>query len=289
MQIWMDPPEIHAGVREFRRAGRTIGLVPTMGALHEGHRKLLETARAENDIALASIYVNPLQFGPHEDFARYPRTLEADLDLCRDVGLDAVLTLREETMRPREFATFVDVMGVSDGHEGARRPGHFRGVATIVMKLLGLTSPDRLYLGQKDAQQVVVIARMVADLNLATQVVVCPIVREADGLALSSRNRYLSAEERAAAPAIAHGLKQMVEVYSAGERDLAALRGVAVAPIACSPLLTMEYAEWVAPRTFTRLDRHDLPAEPVVFVVAVQVGSTRLLDNQILPPHGSLV
>ena len=202
-----------------RRAGKTVGLVPTMGALHAGHVSLIDAARAADGFVVVSIFVNPTQFGPKEDLSRYPRPLERDLEMCGAAGVDLVFTPDAATMYPPGFRTFVEVNELSDVLEGASRPGHFRGVATVVLKLFNLVQPDRAYFGQKDAQQVRIIRQMVRDLNVPVEVVVRPTVREPDGLALSSRNQYLDAEQRRKAVALNEALEEAEATIRAGERD----------------------------------------------------------------------
>src|SRR6516165_6920371 len=207
------------GVRVWRRCVSHVGMVPTMGALHEGHLALVRRARAECDAVAVSIFVNPTQFGPNEDLNRYPRPLQRDLELCEKNGVDLVFHPQPAVMYPPDYHTFVEVTGLQDVLCGASRPGHFRGVATVVLKLFNLVQPDRAYFGQKDAQQVRVIQRMVTDLNVPVEVRVCPIVREADGLALSSRNDYLEAEERRRATMLYRALTEARRRIEAGERD----------------------------------------------------------------------
>ena len=217
--------ELHAALAQARaREATPVGLVPTMGALHEGHLSLIRRARQECGFVVVSIFVNPTQFGPREDFARYPRDLERDLALAADAGADLVFAPTDAAMYPPGHSTWVDVEGLTEGLCGALRPGHFRGVCTVVAKLLNLCRPDRAYFGQKDAQQVAVIRRMVRDLDMGVDIVGCAIVREADGLAMSSRNAYLSSEHRAQAPLLWQSLRAAEELIAKGERDAAAHR-----------------------------------------------------------------
>jgi pantoate--beta-alanine ligase len=270
-------------VRAFRAgtsgAGGTLGLVPTMGALHAGHLSIVSRARTENDRVAASIFVNPTQFGANEDLAAYPRSLEKDLRLLESLGVDAVWTPSPEDVYPHGFQTFVTVDEVSAPLEGARRPGHFRGVATVVAKLFNLFQPDRAYFGQKDAQQVAVIRRMVADLSFPVEVVACPIVREADGLALSSRNVYLSSEERRAAPVLNRALLAVRADFESGERDAGRLRAVLARTLAGEPLARPDYVSVADTGTLLEIERVTGPA---LVSLAVRFGGTRLIDNVVL-------
>ena len=267
-------------LRQFRTSltGR-LGLVPTMGALHEGHLSLVRRAKAECQHVGVSIFVNPTQFGPNEDFARYPRTLENDLRLLEPLGVDVVWTPLPEEMYPPEAQTWVSVDRVSAPLEGARRPGHFRGVATVVAKLFNAFMPDRAYFGQKDAQQVAVIRRMALDLNFPLEVVVCPIIREPDGLALSSRNRFLSPEERRAAVVLYRALCAGQAAVDQGERSAGRVRGIMTGLIAGEPLARADYVSAADPDTLEELDTI---GPRVLLSLAVQVGATRLIDNFVL-------
>jgi len=260
---------MRARVREW--GASSIGLVPTMGALHAGHRSLIERARSENDTVVVSIFVNPLQFGPNEDLSRYPRPIEEDLELLRELQVDAVYTPSVADMYPEGATTRVVVGGVAEPLEGAARPGHFEGVATVVAKLFSAVRPDRAYFGQKDAQQVAVVKRMAADLDTGVEIVACPIVRDADGLAVSSRNVYLSPAERRAALSLSRALSAGAAAYGAGERDLAAIQERIRAVLAAEPLARIDYAELVDPATFR-------PAGTLA-VLAARIGKTRLIDN----------
>lgn len=261
------------------RAGRTLGLVPTMGALHAGHLSLVARARGENDQVLASIFVNPTQFGPNEDLAAYPRTPERDLHLLESLGVDAVWTPAPGDVYPPGFQTFVNVDEVSAPLEGARRPGHFRGVATVVAKLFNVFQPDRAYFGQKDAQQVAVIRRMAFDLAFPVDIVVCPIVREADGLALSSRNVYLSPDERRRAPVIFRALEAGRLAFENGQRDANPLRRLVSDVLASEPLIAADYVSIADPDT---LAERTIVERPTLLSVAARVGRTRLIDNVLL-------
>jgi pantoate--beta-alanine ligase len=268
-----------AEVREWRRAARSVGLVPTMGYLHAGHLALVARARAENDSVAASVFVNPTQFGPREDLARYPRDLARDQALLAEAGCDLVFAPAVEEMYPPGFGASVDPGPVAEPLEGARRPGHFRGVATVVAKLLGIVQPDRAYFGQKDAQQLAVIRRLARDLDLPVAVVGCPTVREPDGLALSSRNSYLDADDRRAAPVLHRALLAARERWSAGERDAEALRAAMHAVLAAEPRARVDYASVADPDTFRERERAD---PPTLLLLAVFVGRARLIDNLLL-------
>jgi len=267
------------------RAAGTVGLVATMGALHEGHASLARRARAACDAVLATIFVNPLQFGPTEDLARYPRTFEADLDLLARAGVDAVYAPGADDLYPAGFATHVDVDGPTAGFEGAARPGHFRGVATVVAKLLARVRPDLAWFGRKDAQQVAVVRRMHADLDLPGTIVVAPTVRDVDGLALSSRNRYLTPDERARALAIPRALDAARACAAAGERRRDALVAAARAVLDAARDVAVAYVEVVDPARFVAVE--EVGPGPALMVVAAKVGTTRLLDNEwIALPEG---
>ena len=265
-----------AELREARAAlnGR-VGFVPTMGALHAGHAKLVETARAANDAVVVSIFVNPTQFGPHEDFNRYPRDEAADLALLEGLAVDVAFLPSVEEMYPAGEVTFVDVGPLGERLEGASRPGHFRGVATVVTLLLNLVQPDRAYFGQKDGQQSVVIRRMVRDLALPVEIVICPTVREPDGLALSSRNRLLSAADRAQAPALYRALEAAARAAADGERSADTLRQLMRDGLAPATLGTPDYVSVVDAETLEELDTLDRPA---LLSLAVRFPSARLID-----------
>jgi pantoate--beta-alanine ligase len=266
---------------EWAGGRRMAGFVPTMGFLHAGHLSLVERARAESDVVIASIFVNPTQFGPHEDLARYPRDLPHDLALLERGGCDVVFTPSAEQMYPSGFSTYVEPGGtLTATMEAAARPGHFRGVATIVLKLFNLTQPARAYFGQKDAQQVAVLRRMVADLNVPVEMRVCPIVREADGLALSSRNVYLDAEDRAAATVLSRALRAGVAAFDArAAGGVAAVCQAMEAVVAGEPRATLDYAGACDPDTFAPLTELRAPA---LLALAVRVGPARLIDNVVL-------
>lgn len=260
--------------RRWHAEGRSIGLVPTMGALHAGHLSLVDAARRENDVVVASVFVNPIQFGPAEDFTRYPRDNERDMALLHGAEVDAVYRPSTEAMYPPGASTRVRVGDVSEPLEGVARPGHFEGVATVVAKLFAAVEPDRAYFGQKDAQQVAVVTRLARDLDLGVEIRVLPIVREPDGLALSSRNVYLNPPERKAAVALSAALREAATAYAAGERDVGRLAGILRARLESEPLVDVDYAELVDPATFRK--------PGTLAVLAARVGKTRLIDNHDL-------
>ena len=260
--------------RGWRAGGSSIGLVPTMGALHAGHMSLVEAARGENDRVVVSIFVNPIQFGPGEDLGRYPSSTDRDLTMLRTAGVDAIYKPAVADMYPSGSSTRVLVHGVTEKLEGAARPGHFEGVATVVAKLFAATYPDRAYFGQKDAQQVAVVKRLAADLDTGVEIRVCPTVREADGLALSSRNAYLDESQRQAAVCLSRALGLAAAAYGRGERDPGRLRAILREAIEAEPLAELEYAELVDPATFSTAGS--------LAVLAVRIGKTRLIDNHDL-------
>lgn len=269
-------------LRAFRRAqaGR-LGLVPTMGYLHEGHLSLVQEAYAENDAVLATIFVNPTQFAANEDLSTYPRDLPRDLAMLEQAGVTAVFTPTPDVMYPAGYQTYISVEQVAQGKEGASRPTHFRGVATVVAKLFNATQADTAYFGQKDAQQVAVIRRMARDLDFAVRVVVCPIVREADGLAMSSRNVYLTPEERVIAPALYRALQEAGAHYAQGTRSPSALKAGVLATLGAHPSAQVDY---VSVARADNLQELDAPADtPYLLSLAVKLGKPRLLDNVLLP------
>ncbi len=269
--------------RQARAEGRILGLVPTMGALHAGHVALVERAKLDCAPVIASIFVNPKQFGPKEDFAKYPRTLEADSEKLSAAGVDALFLPDAAEIYPGGFRTYVNVEGLSDRLEGRSRPGHFRGVATVVLKLLEIVQPNFAYFGRKDAQQVRIISQMSRDLNLDTEIVVCPIVREPDGLALSSRNAYLNGEERRAATVLHRALEAARAEIAAGTRDSLHLQAVLRKVLEAEPLAAVDYAEIVDADTFEPVTRI---ARPCYALLAVFLGRTRLIDNLYVEPLG---
>ena len=259
--------------------GNTIGLVPTMGALHAGHASLIRAAKVSCSQAVVSIFVNPTQFGPNEDFARYPRTFEVDCALAQAEGAGAVFAPPVEELYPAGAATFVEVEGLSKRLDGGSRPGHFRGVATVVAKLFIASEADRAFFGQKDAAQVAVLRRMVADLRLATEIVVYPIVREPDGLALSSRNAYLSPGERTQALALSRAIRQAEGLVAKGERHASALNAAAREVLAVESAVRVDYIELV---DWATLEPVEVAAPGSLFALAAWVGATRLIDNAIV-------
>jgi len=271
--------EVRALVEEAHGRGASVGLVPTMGYLHEGHLSLVRRAREENDYVVLSIFVNPTQFGPEEDLERYPRDLERDLELAEQSGVDLVFAPEAEEMYAPGHRTWVEVEELTGGLCGRSRPGHFRGVTTVVTKLFGICRPDRAYFGQKDGQQAFVIRRMTRDLDLGVEVVVAPIVREADGLALSSRNVYLSEEERRAAPILQRALCEGEVAVGAGERDAEAVRTQVRRRIEGAPEARVDYVELVSTETLQSVERIE---GEVLLAVAVFFGKTRLIDNVII-------
>jgi len=279
MRVVSTIDEVRRWVWQERQQGATIGLVPTMGYLHEGHLSLVQRAREQCDRVVMSIFVNPLQFGPQEDFDRYPRDLERDAQLAREAGVDLIFHPPVEEMYPRPILTHVSVDKLSETLCGVSRPGHFRGVATVVTKLFHIVQPDRAYFGEKDIQQLRVIEQMVEDLNFPLVVVGCPIVREPDGLAKSSRNVYLSPAERQQAPVIYASLRRAQEAFTAGERDGKKLVSLVREGIAQAPDAKIDYVRLVDRYTLDDVLRVERPA---ILAAAVRFGSTRLIDNVIL-------
>lgn len=279
LEVFERIAELRRAVASRRARGETIGFVPTMGALHAGHGRLIEQARRECGVVVVSIFVNPIQFNQQEDFARYPRTLEADVEFCRRLGVDLVFAPSEAEMYPGPLRTFVDVERLTDHLCGAYRPGHFRGVATVVMKLFMIVQPDRAYFGEKDAQQLAVIRRMVADLNIPIEIVEVPTVRELDGLALSSRNSRLDARQRQAATVLFRGLEAARRAAESGLRDVAAVKRVAEAVFAEEPEVRIEYLEIVDSEEMQPVASI---GGPVRIAVAAWVGGTRLIDNLLI-------
>ncbi|NPB05335.1 MAG: pantoate--beta-alanine ligase [Aquificae bacterium] len=277
VRLFRTKEELRSFLREARKGGKTVGFVPTMGYLHEGHLSLVRRARGENDLVVVSIFVNPTQFGPGEDFERYPRDLERDLRLLEREGVDAVFAPSAEEMYPKNFSTFVEETELSKRWEGEFRPGHFRGVCTVVTKLLNLVRPDRAYFGEKDYQQLKVVERMVRDLDLETQVVPCPTVREPDGLAMSSRNAYLSPEERRQATALYRSFQLAQRLVEEGLRDPRELERRLLEFLKSFPLIEkVDYVAVVDPETLE-------PAREIKggerILVAVRMPSARLIDN----------
>ncbi len=267
--------------RKIRREqDRTIGLVPTMGALHEGHLSLVREARRMCDVVVVSVFVNPAQFGPGEDYERYPRDLTKDTALLTDYNVDYIFAPTVEEMYPRGFSTYVKVDGLSEQLEGAARPGHFRGVATVVAILLNTVRPDFAFFGQKDAQQALIIKRLIKDLAFETELVVLPTVREDSGLAISSRNLYLSQDEQVAAGVIHRALKEAKAIYRDGERSAGKIAEVVRSMIEAEPRARLDYVTVADAETMERLDKLD--DRPILIAVAVYLGKTRLIDNMVL-------
>ncbi len=281
MRVVHEIDEMHRIGAEVRRAGKTIGFVPTMGALHAGHASLIDLAASRTDIRVVSIFVNPTQFGPNEDYEKYPRTLERDCEIARAHGCDIVFAPDAAKMYPATYGTSVEVTGITSVLCGASRPGHFRGVATVVTKLFNIVGPDFAVFGQKDAQQVLVIRRMVRDLNMPVELIIGPTVRESDGLAMSSRNRYLTPAERTDAPALYAGLMAAHAAFDQGERDVERLIAAAREVHDRAPLLSIEYLEVVDTVDLQPLLR---VTDKALMAVAARTteSRTRLIDNVVL-------
>jgi len=269
-------------LQPFRSAGQTIGLVPTMGALHAGHLSLVRAAKARTDIVVVSLFVNPLQFGPKEDLAKYPRDLGRDRELLEGEGADNLFAPEVEEMYPPGTVTYVTVEELSSRLDGLSRPGHFRGVTTIVAKLFHIVEPTHAFFGQKDAAQVAVLRRMVRDLNFPLEIVVCPIIREPDGLALSSRNTYLNPTERQQALILSRTLTRIRERFGQGERSAASLIAAGQETLATEPAARLDYLSIVDPESLEPVETVDSPA---LLAVAAWIGTTRLIDNVILDPR----
>jgi pantoate--beta-alanine ligase len=283
MQILRTVAELRHWSRQHRAAGLTIGLVPTMGALHAGHASLIAAAAGSCEAVAVTIFVNPTQFGPNEDYARYPRSFEADCALAESHGAGVIFAPSVDELYPdgpsRKIATFVEVADIGDRLDGASRPGHFRGVATVVAKLLIAAEPNRAFFGQKDAAQVAILRRMVIDLRFATEIVVCPIVRDPDGLALSSRNVYLSPAERTQALTLSRAIGHVESLVAAGERRAAALIESANKTFATVPAIRVDYVALV---DWTTLEPAETAIPGTLFAVAAWVGATRLIDNTVI-------
>lgn len=268
--------ELKEIIRGWKRDGQSIGLVPTMGYLHEGHGSLVSCAREQNDKVVVSIFVNPIQFAPNEDLATYPRDLEKDSAYCESLGADVIFHPEPEEMYHKNFTTFVDMTLLTEELCGLTRPTHFRGVCTVLSKLFHITEPDRAYFGQKDAQQLAVVKHMVEDLNMNVEIIGCPIVREADGLAKSSRNTYLSAEERKAALVLSKAVFLGQKMVEDGETDAAAILSEMKQLIEAEPLAKIDYVKAVDGLTMQQIDTITSPA---LIAMAVYIGKTRLIDN----------
>lgn len=278
MNIVSTIKEVQAQVKAWRQAGYSIGLVPTMGYLHEGHQSLMAAAKKENQKVIVSIFVNPIQFGPSEDLASYPRDLNRDKIACEQMGVDLIFCPTVNEMYVPNFSSYVDVNGLTNALCGQKRPGHFKGVCTVVTKLFNITQPDRAYFGQKDAQQLAVIKRMVNDLNFNIEIVGCPIVREADGLAKSSRNSYLSESERSASVCLYQAIESAKAMIKQGEKSVTVITKVMHELITNQPLAKIDYIEFV---DLTSLQSVDMLEQDCLCVLAVYIGKTRLIDNFI--------
>lgn len=279
MEICYKINEVRERINAWKREGLSIGFVPTMGYLHEGHKSLMEAARANNDKVVVSIFVNPMQFAPTEDLESYPRDLQKDSQLCESVGVDLIFHPEPDEMYPDGFCSYVDMNGLTTELCGKSRPIHFRGVQTVVLKLFNIVKPDRAYFGQKDAQQLAVIKRMVKDLSVDTEIVGCPIIRESDGLAKSSRNTYLSPEERKAALILSRSLKLGRELIENGETDSKAVIKAISDSISTEPLAKIDYVDVVDFDTITPVEKI---GKSVLVAIAVYIGKTRLIDNFII-------
>jgi pantoate--beta-alanine ligase len=279
MNVLTTIDEVRCASRAAHRDRKRVGLVPTMGALHEGHLSLVRAAKAQCDVVVVSIFVNPTQFGPNEDYAKYPRSFERDCKMLEQEGADLVFAPTVDEMYPKGAVTYVTVEGMSEKLCGKSRPGHFRGVTTVVLKLFSAVEPDKAFFGQKDAAQVAIVRRMVRDLNLPVEIVVCPIVREADGLAMSSRNAYLDAQERKSALALSQSLKRVEDLFQNGEVDATNLIQAGKQTIAQDSSVRLDYLEIVDPET---LNAVPTISGPSLVAVAAFVGTTRLIDNTVL-------
>lgn len=280
MLVTAEIAQLRQAVAVARRGGHWIGCVPTMGALHAGHVSLMRQARADCDFVIVTLFVNPTQFAPTEDLAKYPRPFESDCEQCRAAGADLLFHPSVESVYPPGFTTFVEVEGLTTRWEGASRPTHFRGVTTVVTKLLNLTQPDKAYFGQKDFQQQAVIRRMCRDLDIPTDIVTCPTVRDPDGLALSSRNVYLSPAERTSGLSLYRSLCLVRDRVRAGEKNLSAIRLAMRAEMEQTPGVAVDYATIADPDSLVELSE---PQPRMVALVAARVGPTRLIDNLLIP------
>lgn len=278
MKIVHTVDEVRAEVKAWRQEGLSVGLVPTMGYLHEGHKSLIDRAVAENDRVVVSVFVNPMQFGPTEDLESYPRDLNRDAALCEDAGAALIFNPEPENMYAPDFSSFIDMNTLTKGLCGKTRPIHFRGVCTVVGKLFNIVQPDKAYFGQKDAQQLAVIRHMVNDLNFNLEIVGCPIIREEDGLAKSSRNTYLNSEERKAALILSKSLNKGEELIKAGEKNAEVIKKAIVDMIESEPLAKIDYVELV---DWNTLEPVETIEGPVLNAIAVYIGKTRLIDNHI--------
>ncbi|MDY3817475.1 MAG: pantoate--beta-alanine ligase [Lachnospiraceae bacterium] len=279
MKICYTVDDVRKEVKEWKKQGLSVGFVPTMGYLHEGHRSLMEAARKENDKVVVSIFVNPMQFGPTEDLESYPRDLDKDSKLCEGVGVDLIFHPEPEEMYPEGFCSYVDMNGLTTELCGKSRPIHFRGVQTVVLKLFNIVTPDNAYFGQKDAQQLAVVTRMVKDLSVDTKIHGCPIIREEDGLAKSSRNTYLSETERQAALILSQSLQVGKALIEQGETDATVVKKAISDKIATEPLARIDYVDVVDFDTITPIEQ--IKGNTLV-AIAVYIGKTRLIDNFII-------
>src|SRR3990170_24565 len=279
MKVIQDISEMHNLASQLRQEGRAIGFVPTMGALHQGHLSLMDHAKNECDVVIVSIFVNPAQFGPKEDLNQYPRDMEGDAEKTISAGVDFLFTPATSEIYPEGFRTYVSVEGLSHTLCGITRPDHFRGVATVVLKLLNIVKPHKAFFGQKDFQQTVIIKRMVKDLNVNMDIVVLPTVREADGLAMSSRNQYLSKEDRSAAACLYRALKKGRSLFEDGNKDADKIREIILHTLREEPSAHLEYLAIVQPET---LEEETIAGKGTVIAIAAGIGTTRLIDNIIL-------
>ncbi len=283
MRTFSQVAPLRVSLRGLREEGKTIGFVPTMGALHDGHLTLMRKAKSECDVVVASIFVNPTQFGQNEDFAAYPRDLNRDLQMASNAGVDTVFVPEVSEIYPTGYQTVVDVPELGSVLEGAIRPGHFRGVATVVTKLFNIVQPERAYFGQKDYQQLLVIEQVVRDLNIPVKIIMVPTVREADGLAMSSRNAYLNAEQRQAAVILSRLLRQAEELLKSGHTDAPEVKAALEAMLAQELGATGEYIAFAHPETLAPVETLN---EAVALLLAVRIGKTRLIDNTLMAPDG---
>lgn len=279
MMVCVTADEVRSASRAARTAGKTVGFVPTMGALHEGHLSLVRAAKSRCDVVIVSIFVNPTQFGPNEDFAKYPRTFERDRELLQCEGVDLLFAPPVPEVYPNGSVTYVTVGGLSERLDGVSRPGHFRGVTTVVSKLFNIIEPDLAFFGQKDAAQAAIVRRMVRDLKIPVEIVVCPIVRDADGLAMSSRNAYLNTEQRKKALVLRQSLLRAQEAFQQGERRANQLVDAGKKVFAAEPTVRLDYFEIVDPDTLERVEKI---SGATLVAVAAYVGTTRLIDNVVL-------
>lgn len=279
MRIIEKISDLKAVIRSQKQAGKTIGFVPTMGYLHEGHLSLVKASKTENDVTIMSIFVNPAQFGPNEDFSRYPRDMERDSSLAEEAGVDIIFAPATDEMYPGGYKTYVNVDEITEVLCGKSRPGHFKGVTTIVNKLFNLVEPDRAYFGQKDAQQVMVIKKMVKDLNMNVEIVICPIIREKDGLAMSSRNVYLNPEERKAALILSKVLYEAENLIKEGERDKEKVLEYIYGRISSEKLADIDYVQILSA---SDLKETAVISGSILIALAVRFGKTRLIDNLVL-------